>query len=32
MKWDESKYLEVVNVFRKELPWLGEGKDGFAPI
>ena len=32
MQWDESKYLEVVNVFRKELPWLGEGKEGFAPI
>lgn len=32
MAWNESKYLEIVKVLRNELPWLGEGKDGFAPI
>jgi DNA repair photolyase len=32
MNWSDSKYAEVVEVFRKELPWLGEGKQGFAPI
>lgn len=32
MNWSESKYNEAVEVFRKELPWLGEGKQGFAPI
>lgn len=32
MNWNESKYNEAVEVFRKELPWLGEGKQGFAPI
>jgi len=32
MEWDESKYESVVGVLRKELPWLGEGKQGFAPI
>lgn len=32
MNWSNDKYLEVVETFRKELPWLGEGKQGFAPI
>jgi DNA repair photolyase len=32
MNWDDSKYDEVVEVFRNRLPWLGEGKQGFAPI
>jgi DNA repair photolyase len=32
MNWSNEKYLEVVEIFRKELPWLGEGKKGFAPI
>lgn len=32
MKWNSSKYQEVVEILRKELPWLGEGKQGFAPI
>ncbi|WP_185226262.1 SPL family radical SAM protein [Chryseobacterium indologenes] len=32
MKWNNEKYNEVVEIFRKELPWLGEGKKGFAPI
>jgi DNA repair photolyase len=32
MNWRDSKYLEIVEIFRKELPWLGEGKQGFAPI
>lgn len=32
MNWSNEKYLEVVEIFRRELPWLGEGKKGFAPI
>lgn len=32
MNWNDKKYIEVVEIFRKELPWLGEGKQGFAPI
>lgn len=32
MKWDNQKYMETVEVFRNKLPWLGEGKNGFAPI
>ena len=32
MNWSNDKYNEVVEIFRKELPWLGEGKQGFAPI
>jgi len=32
MNWNDSKYNEVVEILRKELPWLGEGKQGFAPI
>lgn len=32
MNWSNDKYLQVVETFRKELPWLGEGKQGFAPI
>ncbi|WP_213278951.1 SPL family radical SAM protein [Chryseobacterium indologenes] len=32
MNWNNDKYLAVVEIFRKELPWLGEGKQGFAPI
>lgn len=32
MQWDNIKYAEIVEIFRKELPWLGEGKKGFEPI
>jgi hypothetical protein len=32
MNWNDSKYNQTVEIFRKELPWLGEGKQGFAPI
>lgn len=32
MNWTDTKYNQVVEIFRKELPWLGEGKQGFAPI
>lgn len=32
MNWNDEKYKDVVEVFREELPWLGEGKNGFAPI
>ncbi|MCH5598622.1 SPL family radical SAM protein [Niabella ginsengisoli] len=32
MNWSNDKYKEVVDIFKKELPWLGEGKQGFAPI
>lgn len=32
MDWDQTKYEEVVDLLRKKLPWLGEGKNGFAPI
>lgn len=32
MNWSNDKNKEVVETFRKELPWLGEGKQGFAPI
>ncbi|MCF2489689.1 radical SAM protein [Dyadobacter sp. CY347] len=32
MNWNNNNYLEVVEIFKKELPWLGEGKQGFAPI
>lgn len=32
MNWSNDKYLEVVETLRKELPWLGEGKQGFSPI
>jgi DNA repair photolyase len=32
MNWTDSKYNQVVEIFRKELPSLGEGKQGFAPI
>jgi len=32
MNWDDSKYNEVVEILRRELPYLGEGKQGFAPI
>lgn len=32
MGWDDRKYANIVDVFRRELPWLGEGKKGFAPI
>jgi DNA repair photolyase len=32
LDWSEEKYEEVVNIFRQKLPWLGEGKNGFAPI
>lgn len=32
MNWNDSKYNDAVEIFRKELPWLGEGKQGFAPI
>jgi DNA repair photolyase len=32
MDWNDAKYEEVVSIFRERLPWLGEGKCGFAPI
>lgn len=32
MHWDNSRYAEVLKVFKRKLPWLGEGKQGFAPI
>lgn len=32
MEWDIRKYNNVVDIFRKNLPGLGEGKEGFAPI
>ena len=32
MAWNESRYNEVVEMFKRELPWLGEGKQGFASI
>lgn len=32
MNWSENKYNEAVSIFRKKLEWVGEGKDGFAPI
>lgn len=32
MQWTDEKYNEVVTEFREQLPWLGEGKNGFAPI
>ena len=32
MEWNIRKYNDVVDIFRKNLPWLGEGKEGFAPI
>lgn len=32
MSWDSIKYDAVVELFRKELPFLGEGKSGFAAI
>lgn len=32
MNWSYENYLNVVEIFRRELPWLGEGKQGFAPI
>lgn len=32
MQWDDAKYTSLVEILKKELPWLGEGKQGFAPI
>lgn len=32
MQWTDEKYNDVVEEFRNQLPWLGEGKNGFAPI
>lgn len=32
MNWNEEKYNNAVKVFKEKLPWLGEGKEGFAPI
>ncbi|WP_419802133.1 radical SAM protein [Mucilaginibacter sp.] len=32
MNWNDLKYSEVVQIFKQKLPWLGEGKQGFAPI
>ncbi len=32
MNWSDEKYKNIVEVFRANLPWLGEGKQGFAPI
>ncbi|MEZ4905679.1 MAG: radical SAM protein [Spirosomataceae bacterium] len=30
--WDEKKYKEIVGLFKNKLPFIGEGKSGFAPI
>jgi DNA repair photolyase len=30
MSWNDQRYNEVVEIFRQKLPWLGEGKKGFA--
>ena len=30
--WGTDEYERVLNIMRKSLPQLGEGKDGFAPI
>lgn len=32
MDWNEARYEAAVKIFRQKLPWLGEGKNGFAPI
>ena len=32
MEWNYDKYNNAVKIFKATLPWLGEGKDGFAPI
>ncbi len=32
MNWNDEKYNNAVKIFKEKLPWLGEGKDGFAPI
>ena len=32
MNWNNKKYKNAVKIFKEKLPWLGEGKDGFAPI
>jgi len=32
MDWNLEKYKEVVEILKKELPWLGEGKQGFSTI
>lgn len=32
LKWDEGKYLAIVDMLKERLPWLGEGKQGFTPI
>ena len=31
MKWDSERYQQVVEVLRRALPGLVEGRDGFAP-
>jgi DNA repair photolyase len=30
--WDEKKYKEIVDLFKNKLPFIGEGKSGFAPL
>jgi len=30
--WDLIKYQLAVEIFKQNLPWVGEGKSGFAPI
>ena len=32
MNWNNKKYKNAVKIFKEKLPWLGEGKEGFAPI
>lgn len=32
MNWNDEKYNNAVKIFKEKLPWLGEGKNGFAPI
>lgn len=30
--WSSEKYLQAVDIFKNNLPFVGEGKSGFAPI
>lgn len=32
MSWNDENYRNIVEIFRTKLPWLGVGKQGFAPI
>lgn len=31
-EWDDKKYLETIKVLKNHIPYIGEGKSGFAPI